>query len=1069
MPIQIPLVRTKIRTPRLRRELLRRDRLVNYIHANIQHKLVLISAGAGYGKTAVLTAWAHDADMPVCWLTLDPGDADARTFAAYLTAAIEERFPGFGAPVREYLADSGNPSEDVEPLVRLLLREIEQNADAFFAVVLDDYHSVVDSEPVNALVDGLLRHLPEQCHLIVASRAIPRRLTLTRLAARQEVVGLGVEDLRFTPAETEQMLALLGYGDLPANQVATLAERTGGWITGILLAAQAQRSGAIREIVEISGASAGVFDYMAAEILARQPEETQRFLLGSALYREMSPALCDALLGTSNAARVLRDLADASLFTESLDSEGAWYRYHDLFREFLVAKFERDDPEGYRALRLRQAGLMAHRGDWPTAVASYVEAGAWEEAAEALAVIAYASFTRGEWDRLKGWIDALPPDVLGRYPTLMLFRAKVHTEAGELDPSLDLLTRCRAACAERQDAVGEARALTQVAVVQRYRGRLQEAIATGEEALCVAGGRDPLTAVQAAREIGICHCMLGQYTQGLEELGAALDRARSAADEVNAAYIALDMGTAEMSQGHLAEARRLYHQALLYWRRIGNPGNLALTLQNLGMVDHYLGQYGEAEARFQEALAKASDVADNRSLAYALASLGDLYRDTCRYEEALAQYHLAEQAASESQLAALHVYVLSASADALRLQGNVDSALRTAIEALDEARPGQMPYECGLACLSVGAARFAAGNVSAAQEALERALSLLEGVAARRDVARSHLYLAATGLARGDTGAMDRSVRMVARLAGEMGTIQFLVAEAPGVPDLLRRLAQDDLPDLDIGEVLAEAARLRTPNREEPSRQYGAARPVVEFRALDGETVYCDGRPVTEWESRAARHLAFLLATHPDGLRRERAIAILWPEVSEDKGNSLFHSTLYRVRRVLGKDAVLRRGGSYFLNPAVSAWCDVAEFETLASQGNRQGEVAHAARARAIALYRTAFLPTLEGDWSLERRESLHTTMVNLLIREGRYLARRQEASAAEEMFKRAQRMDPYDERAYRGIIWCHAVRGDRAGAIRAYRQCARTLRSQLGVEPSNETRDLHRVVLSEGRLPPVG
>jgi len=72
-------------------------------------------------------------------------------------------------------------------------------------------------------------------------------------------------------------------------------------------------------------------------------------------------------------------------------------------------------------------------------------------------------------------------------------------------------------------------------------------------------------------------------------------------------------------------------------------------------------------------------------------------------------------------------------------------------------------------------------------------------------------------------------------------------------------------------------------------------------------------------------------------------------------------------------------------------------------------------------------------------------------------------------MFKRAQRMDPYDERAYRGIIWCHAVRGDRAGAIRAYRQCARTLRSQLGVEPSNETRDLHRVVLSEGRLPPVG
>ncbi len=1069
MPTQIPLVRTKIRAPRLRRELLRRDRLVNYIHANIQHKLILISAGAGYGKTSMLIAWAHDAEMPVCWVSLDAGDANALTFAAYLVAAIHERFPAFGQSVRDYLAAEDHAAEDVEPLVRLLVDEIERNTDAYFCVVLDDYHAVVDSEPVNALVDGLLRHLPEQCHFILASRAIPRRLTLTRLAARQEVVGIGVDELRFTPAEVAQMLALLGYADLPAEQVSALAERTGGWITGLLLAAQAHRSGATREIVEISGASAGVFDYMAAEILARQPAETQRFLLGSALYREMSPALCDALLGTSSAAQMLRDLADANLFTISLDAEGAWYQYHDLFREFLVTKFERDDPAGYRALRLRQAGLMAHRGDWPAAIASYVQAGAWEQAADALAVIAHGSFGSGQWDQLKAWIDALPPTVLDRYPTLMLFRAKVHTEAGELDPSLALLARCRRACVERQDAIGEARALTQVAVVQRYRGLLQAAIATGTEALGMARDRDPLTAVQASREVGICHCMLGQYGKGLEELGAALDLARSSADEVNAAYIALDMGTAEMSQGHLLDARRLYHQALLYWRRVGNPGNLALTLQNLGTVDHYLGQYGEAEARFQEALSKARAVGDNRTLAYALASLADLYRDTQRYDEATAQYQLAEQAAAGTQLAALHVYVLSASADALRLQGRLPLARRTVTEALDEAHPQEMPYESGLCYLSAGALSFAEGNLPAAQEALERARTLLEAVAARRDSARAHLYLTATALAREEAPAMAPSIRAVARLAGELGTTQFLVAEAPAIRDLLRRLARDDVHGLDIGEVLAEAERLGTAGREEPSRRYGSAPPEVEFRALDGGLIVRQGQPVTQWESAAARHLAFLLAIHPDGLHRERAIALLWPELNEERGNSLFHSTLYRVRLALGKDAVVRRSGVFALSPALSPWSDVAEFEALASQGDRQGEVAHAARARAIALYRTPFLPTMEGDWSRERRESLHTTMVNLLIREARYLASREDTGAAEALFLRAWRMEPYDERAHRGIIWCRASRGDRAGAIRVYRQCARTLRGELGVEPSAETRELHRTVLSEGRLPPLG
>lgn len=1068
MPTGYPLIRTKIRAPRLRRDLLRRDRLVNYIHANIQHKLILISAGAGYGKTSVLIDYAHDAELPVCWYSLDGNDVHIPTFVQYLVASIQERFPGFGAPVREYLERADRPAEDVEPLVRLLIHEIETHTDSYFAIILDDYHEVIDSEPVNALVDGLLRYLPEQCHVILASRAIPRRLTLTRLAARQEVVGIGVEDLRFTPEETVQVLALLGYENLPAEQVTALAERTEGWITGILLAAQAQRSGAAREIVELAAANAGVFDYMAAEILARQSADVQRFLLASALFREMSPALCDALLGTTNAARILRDLADANLFTIPLDADGAWYQYHQIFREFLVAEFERTDPAGYRSLYLRQARLMAERGDWRTAVEGYVQARAYDQAAEALSIIAQESFGSGQWEQLKTWIDALPVEVLAQYPPLLLFRAKVHTEAGELRQSAALLEECRRVCVQRQDDIGAARALTQVAVVHRYRGNLQEAIATGSEALRLGRDHDPLTAVQASREIGICHCMLGQYDRGLEELGAALALARTAADDTNAAYIALDMGTAAMSQGHLLEARQLYHQALLYWRRVGNPGNLALTLQNLGMVHHLNGQYAEAEERFQEALAKARGVSDNRSLAYTLASLGDLYRDTQRYDEALAQYRAVQQMAAAAGLTHLHVYVLSASGDTLRLQGNLSQARLTITEGLDQVPLGEMPYENGLCHLSLGALAFAAGDLPAAHSALERAVTLLESVAAKRDVARARLYLAAAALAEGDSVGMRREMEAVTDLATELGTTQFLVAEAPALAGLYRHLEGEEAGHLDLAELLTEAAGLGPAEGEGAAERPDEAPAPLEFRALAGGLVLKDGQPVADWESAAARHLAFLLVAHPEGLRREQAIAVLWPEVTREKGNSLFHSSLYRVRRALGKDFAIHRGGLYVVNPALAARYDVDEFLHLARQGDRDGEVAHAARARAIALYQTPFLETMEGDWSDHLRDKLHATMVSLLIREARYLAGRGDADQAEGLFVRARRLEPFDERTHRGIVWCRVQKGDRAGATRQYRECVRLLRGKLQVDPSAETRALYGAILAGKELPPL-
>ena len=350
MDVHYPLINRKVQIPDRSMTLLRRERLVSFMHSNINHKLIMVSAGAGYGKTSLLVDYAHDADLPVCWYSLDSADNQVSTFIQYLVASIRRRFPGFGQKVLSALADFSGPAEDIEPFVRLLLDEIQQSVDDYFVLILDDFHEVLESEPVNALVDGLLRYLPEHCHMIIASRAIPRRLTLTRLAAREEIVGLGVRQLKFTRDEISQVLALRGMTEMTDEQLDALALRSEGWITAILLAAQTRWTDTIRSILELSGTLDNVFGYLAREVLTAQPQHVQSFLLGSSVLQEMSPPLCDALLQIDDSAQILRSLSEQGLFTSEISNASGWYQYHQLFREFLVTKLERDDPSEYRRL-----------------------------------------------------------------------------------------------------------------------------------------------------------------------------------------------------------------------------------------------------------------------------------------------------------------------------------------------------------------------------------------------------------------------------------------------------------------------------------------------------------------------------------------------------------------------------------------------------------------------------------------------------------------------------------------------------------------------------------------------
>src|SRR5438094_3207992 len=175
------------------------------IHQDIDRKLIIVVAPAGYGKTTLLVDFAADASFPVCWYALGPEDRDPKLFLSYLVAAIRARFPGFGRQTEALLERVQDAQRELPALVHTLINEIATDVGEMFALALDDFQEADGSPAVNRAMDDLLRYLPDNCRILLASRSVPR-INFTSLAARLQVAGVRTNQLRFSAHAVRKLL-----------------------------------------------------------------------------------------------------------------------------------------------------------------------------------------------------------------------------------------------------------------------------------------------------------------------------------------------------------------------------------------------------------------------------------------------------------------------------------------------------------------------------------------------------------------------------------------------------------------------------------------------------------------------------------------------------------------------------------------------------------------------------------------------------------------------------------------------------------------------------------------------
>ena len=308
-----PLLATKLYIPPPRPKAVLRPRLIERLNEGLRGKLTIISAPAGFGKTTLVSEWVTGSKRAVAWLSLDDGDNDLKRFLVYLVAALQTLADEIGAGVLGALQSPQLPS--TESLLTTLLNEIDAIPDDFI-LVLDDYH-MLDSKSVDQALTFLVEHLPQQMHLVIATREDPP-LPLARLRARDQLTELRAADLRFTPAEAADFLNRVMGLNLSAEDIAALEARTEGWIAGLQLAALSMQghSDAADFIQSFTGAHHFVLDYLLEEVLHQQPEHVQAFLLRTSILNRLCGPLCDAVLLDPSAfgQETLEALEHANLF-----------------------------------------------------------------------------------------------------------------------------------------------------------------------------------------------------------------------------------------------------------------------------------------------------------------------------------------------------------------------------------------------------------------------------------------------------------------------------------------------------------------------------------------------------------------------------------------------------------------------------------------------------------------------------------------------------------------------------------------------------------------------------------
>jgi LuxR family maltose regulon positive regulatory protein len=375
-----------------------------------------VDAPPGFGKTTLVAQWRSSVieHRRFAWLSLDPGDDAPGRLWWHVVSALERACPELeGQDIRRALRTQAPDIADsvIPKLVNWLTGLTEP-----VVLVLDDFH-VIREPDCREQVASLLLHLPPAVLVVLITRSDPR-LPLARLRTVGDMAEIRMRELRFTRPEAATLVQAVSGIELTPADLADLVERTEGWPAGLYLAALSLRGhpspGAF--VRQFSGNNRFVVDFLAEEVLSRQPAAIRQFLERSSILGRFCAPLCDAVVGSGQAAEIIDVLERENLFVVPLDETRGWFRYHHLFAQVLSSELARDEPGIVPALHQRASAWYLASGWVEEAIGHALAGGDVPGSVDLIARHWYAYVSAGRIGTVRAWMRSFSDEQIAAHP-----------------------------------------------------------------------------------------------------------------------------------------------------------------------------------------------------------------------------------------------------------------------------------------------------------------------------------------------------------------------------------------------------------------------------------------------------------------------------------------------------------------------------------------------------------------------------------------------------------------------------------------------------------------------------
>lgn len=1093
------ILKTKLYAPRVP-EVLSREKLLRKISDAGTAKLTTVVAGAGYGKSTLAASFIGSRNGSSVWYQLEETDRDLHEFISYLLAGIRMRQNDFGEETLGRLKAAEDMANEGETVIFTFISEIDALIKDDLLIVLDDFQNVNESLPITSSLDLMMRHMPQNVHIVILTRARPN-LDLPVLAARRELVEIKEEDLRFTPHETAELFTRIFGLSINREEAEKICDYTEGWITGLVLfcLAAKERGGAYLKVAakDLDVPPSKIAEYLSGVVFEGQSEPVREFMTKTSLLSRMNPVFCDRLLDTDNSGAILEHLVNSRIFTLAQDDRGEWFRYHHVFKSFLREKLSRCcGGEDLNGIHLKAALLWDELNETEQALHHYMEAGDFESAAGILEASAPEFMDENRISFLHDNLQLLPEEIVWKHRRLAYQLAEILYLQGDYDSALKASEHAAALFKESGDVEAMLNSMIRTGLAMFELGRMDE------------------------------------YEKTVSELFEQVPVGSTLWYSLSAV-----LGKYSIFAGKCDLADRFTANALAHIYQIEDKTLRSNLLFSSGMVVFHIGDYGESYRMIGEAYELAESVGNNTFAMNMICVLSPAAVVLGHFEEALrfADKGLAMRESMDCDIPFTYLYLVSR-ATALSLMGERDAAGSDMEKALEVSR------KCGYGAEVMYAHYFMAGlhmYFGSKEQALRH-----YGIA--KHIARDIPFVIVEHLARlgeiqisfedmgieaaiGETriiasyvkahyngafathsfiilayleqysghetealGALNTAAELT-ESSGAVGLWKWAMSDNPEVERVLMPLIVDMFSRGEHVDLLSRVLKYIGPAsiplltklsklRDCPAKdRAGELSELIKKESMEPLHIRTFGtfevsrgeekiRP-RDWKSRKALAVLKYLSAQEEnrGVSREVLMELLWPGSMPESASKNLGVALSYLRKILEPDGI-RGESSYIVTDGNSLKLELGKGGSVDFRLFRKTirEAAGAEKSgdanlyleklkQAEEFYRGEFMgEDLYDDWCRPEREQLHNEYLDLLIKIANEFRRRNALSEASTYLEKAINADPGREDLYRGQMEICAGLGNRSGIERAFSNCSEYLRNNYNVEPSPETVNIY-------------